>query len=97
MITRRFFCFAAPAFIAATKLDFGVPKKLILPGDEKFLTALDYLNWYRTPGMMLIPRNRFIDVAKAAKWNMDIVKVKVIKNGRQVTVEKVRLDNGELW
>lgn len=31
MISRRFFLAAAPAFIAATRLDFGVPKKLITP------------------------------------------------------------------
>ena len=31
MLSRRLFLLAAPAFIAAERLDFGVPRRLILP------------------------------------------------------------------
>ena len=40
MITRRLFLGAAPSFIAAAKLDFGVPKLITAGGDyERLITV----------------------------------------------------------
>lgn len=71
MITRRFFCLAAPAFIAATKLDFGVPKSL-LNSDNYWarLTAVDKVErkWAITRGGVLLPRNRRRSVNEDWEW-----------------------------
>jgi len=79
--SRRGFLLAAPAFIVATRLDFGVP----LPAKEGYITAQDAVKWWwRTSAGLLIPRNRM--QGKPPWINLDVVKVKRV-NGKYLIVD----------
>lgn len=84
MITRRFFLAAAPAYIAASKLEFGVPKLIrndIWAIDGQLNYGITPYNWILREALnrqenFLIPRNR---PSRGININQDVVYVEVVK------------------